>query len=39
MTGLEFLVVSTAVPIGTLVMALVLVYLTRMKPDKKQPGE
>ncbi len=39
MTNLESLLVTSAVPIATVLLGLVLMYLTREKPRHPKPGE
>ena len=39
MTDLEYLLLTSMMPVGTLILAAFIVYLTRDKPDHPRPGE
>lgn len=39
MTDLEYIIVTSMMPIGTLLLAAFIVYVTRDKPDRPHPGE
>lgn len=39
MTNLEYLLVTSIMPVGALIMAAVLLYATRDGPDRLHPGE
>ncbi len=39
MTDLEYLLVTSVMPIGALLVAAVLIYATRVRRDRLHPGE
>lgn len=39
MTDLEYLLLTSMMPVGTLILAALIVYFTRDKPKHPHPGE